>query len=469
MSNAKKFLKSSVIYFAGNILTKLVAFFLLPIYTRLLPSEDMGYYDYSISLLNMLIPVICMEIWSGIMRFMFDSKEKEKKYKAVFNGLIIFLFSLFLYVIVFLVLGLIKDVRLIVLIFLYGFFVMLQNIYGAIARGVGLGQIYALSGIISSLVTAFTNIVLMLGFNLLLEALYIGAIIGFISQIIIIEMKVKVIPNIKFSMFDYAMIKGMLKFSLPLSLNSAFFWFLSSYNRVALTAQLGLSVTGMYAVAGKFTAFMTLVSTSFSLAWQELAYSKGNDKDRGTLYNVASNYYVKFLFAGLLLIVPFISIIFPFLIHENYADAYELVPLYLLATAASIFSSFLGNIFGAEKKTGIIMYSTVIAAIVNVITLHLLINRIGAQAANISLFLGFMTNIVIRIVMLRSVTKIKIDKRILFGFSILFCLSLYVYFVGEVILNIIFVLVVLVLCSFVFKELIQKALSAIKRSILRKV
>ena len=74
------------------------------------------------------------------------------------------------------------------------------------------------------------------------------------------------------------------------------------------------------------------------------------------------------------------------------------------------------------------MYSTVIAAIVNVITLHLLIGKIGAQAANISLFLGFMTNIVIRIVMLRNVAKIKIDKRINFWFSVLFCLGLYVIF-----------------------------------------
>lgn len=468
MSNAKKFIKSSVVYFAGNVLTKLVAFFLLPLYTRLLPTEDMGYFDYSISLMNMLIPVICMEIWSGIMRFMFDSKEREKKYKAVFNGLVIFMFSLFLYTVVFLVLGLVKDVHMIILIFLYGLFAMLQNIYGAIARGVGLSQTYALSGIISSLITALTNIVLMLVFGLLLESLYIGAIIGFIAQIIIIEIKVKVIPNIKISMYDKTMIKSMLKFSLPLSLNSAFFWFLSSYNRVALTAQLGLSVTGMYAVAGKFTAFMTLVSTSFSLAWQELAYSKGNDRDRGDLYNAASNYYVKFLFAGLLLITPFVSIVFPFLIHENYDGAYNLVPLYLLATAASIFSSFLGNIFGAEKKTGIIMFSTVIAAVVNVLVLHLLIGKIGAQAANISLFLGFLTNIVIRIGMLRKVARMKLNKSVIFGFTVLFCLGLYVYFVKNVIWNILFAIVVLVLCVFIFKELIQNAFSSIKKSVIRR-
>lgn len=468
MSNAKRFLKSSLVYFAGNILTKLVAFFLLPIYTSLLPSEDMGYYDYSISLLNMLIPVICMEIWSGIMRFMFDSKEKEKKYKAVFNGLVIFAFSLFLYTLVFVVLGLVKDVRLIAWIFLYGFFVMLQNIFGAIARGVGLSQIYALSGIVASFVTALTTIVLMLVFNMLLEALYIGAILGFIAQIFIIEKKVKVLPNIKISMFDKVMIKRMLKFSLPLSLNSAFFWFLSSYNRVAITANLGLSATGMYAVAGKFTAVMTLVSTSFSLAWQELAYSKGNDQDRGELYNAASNYYLKFLFAGLLLMTPLISVVFPFLIHENYGDAYELVPLYLLATAASIFSSFLGNIFGAEKKTGVIMYSTVIAAIVNVLTLHLLIGKIGTQAANISLFLGFLTNIIIRIAMLKNVAKIRPDKWTMIGFSVLFFLGLYLYFSKDTLWNILFAIVASILSLLIFRELIQKVFIAVKKSFAKK-
>ena len=385
MNTAKRFAKSSMIYFTGNILTRLVSIFLLPIYTSLLAPEEMGYYDYTINLLNILIPVVYFEIWSGIMRFMFDRECEIEKYKVIFNGMVIYFCSTVLYSLVFISFGLIKDINLIILIYFYGLVTILNYIYGYIARGFGLNKLYVVSGIVASLVTVLTKILLMVVFGFRLEALYLGVIVGFICQIIVIEHQIKLTKNITLKMFDQRIFRNMLKFALPLSLNSASFWFLNNYNHIAITNQLGLSATGVYTIAGKFSAILTLVSTCFSMAWQELAYARGKDTNRAILYNEAANYYLKFLSAGLLLVIPIISKMFPFLIKASYSEAYTLVPLHLLATCASIFSSFLGNIFGAEKKTGVVMFSTIIAAAVNVFLLNLLIRYLGIQAANIAL------------------------------------------------------------------------------------
>ena len=135
MSSIKHFFKSSIVYFIGNVLTKVMSFFLLPLYTYRISTEDMGYYDLSTSYLNILIPVICMEIWTSIMRYMFDFYETKGKYKAIFNGLLIFGGSVIVYTLLFVVLGLTSNIQCLILIFFYGIFTMLQNIYTSIARG----------------------------------------------------------------------------------------------------------------------------------------------------------------------------------------------------------------------------------------------------------------------------------------------------------------------------------------------
>lgn len=462
----KQFIKSSFVYFTGSVLTRLVSFFLLPIYTRLISTEDMGYYDYSLSMLNILIPVICFQIWSGIMRFMFDQECEQAKYKAIFNGLIILFCSILLYTMIFIVLELSNTINLLFLIYLYGLFMMLRNTYGHIARGFGLNKVYAISGVVASIFISLTNILLMLIFGLRLKSLYVAAILGLASQILIIEFRIKLIKNIAFCMFDKEILINMLKFSLPLSLNSISFWFLSSYNRIAITNQLGLSATGIYSISGKFSTVLTLVSACFLMAWQELAYEKGNNDDRGVLYTRAADYYIKFLSAGLLLAIPVISVVFPLMIGESYFEAYFLIPLHLLATCASIFSSFFGNIFGAEKKTGVVMYSTMVAAVVNVLILHLLMKYLGAQAANISLFCGFVVNIILRTILLKNEVDLNLNWRVITLSLFLFIIAVWVYNTRSVMWNFLFLSLVSILYAFIFKDLVKYGIELIKRRLL---
>lgn len=463
MSNANRFIKSSAVYFVGNVLTKVISFVLLPMFTIYISTEDMGYYDLSVSYLNILVPVIGMEVWSAFLRYMFDFENKEDKYRVIFNGMVIFSGSTVVYCLLFAVLGIVTDVRCLFLIFFYGWFTILQNIYSFVARGLGFNTTFAVSGIISSLVNSVSNIVMVIGLNMRLESLYIAYILGHIAQILILESKVKIFRHLSFKLLDKQLLVSMLKYSLPLSLNSAAFWFLSSYNKVGVANILGLENNGIYSVAGKFTAALTLISTCFSMAWQELVYSKGNETDKSDFYTSASNYYIKFLMVGLLLLVPVVQVVFPFMVvGEGYKSAFEFIPLYLLATVASIYSNFLGNIFGAEKKTGVIMFSTLVAAVVNVAVLHLLIGTMGVQAANISLLCGFIVNIVVRIVLLNKTAKIRLDYKFIILSVLLFAGATVIYLKNNIWLNLAFAALVLIFGIFVFRPFIRSGLKIVK-------
>ena len=56
----------------------------------------------------------------------------------------------------------------------------------------------------------------------------------------------------------------MLIFSLPLCMNSVAYWFLTSYNRVAISNVLSVSENGLYSIAGRFSSFITLFTTCFN-------------------------------------------------------------------------------------------------------------------------------------------------------------------------------------------------------------
>ena len=120
MSSTKKFFKSSMVYFMGNVLTKIISFFLLPLYTTRISTDEYGYFNTSTNYLDILIAILCMEIWSVIMRFMFDYEGRRGKEKAITNGLVIFCVSLLGYCAVFAVLALALDLQYLLLIFIMG-------------------------------------------------------------------------------------------------------------------------------------------------------------------------------------------------------------------------------------------------------------------------------------------------------------------------------------------------------------
>ena len=416
MANIGKLFRSAGTYFLGNVLTRLISFFLLPIYTQYIAKGDLGYFDVSTTYLNVLVPVLCLEVWAGVMRYMFDFERREEKYAVIFNGMVIFTGSVAVYTLLFCLLGVITDIRCALLIFFYGVLLMLQNLYTYLARGLGYSRAFAVSGIVSGLVNSLSNIVMIVAFGMRLESLYLAMILGLLAQMLILESRVKILRNIRFSMFDAGMIGSMIRFSLPLCLNSACFWFLSSYNKVGISQTLGLEANGIYTVAGKFTMMVAIVANCFSLAWQEMVYSLGNEESNKTrLYSTATNYCITFLLFGELFIIPAVHVIFPFFVDPAYHAAYSLVPLYMFATAISTFCSFLGNIFGAEKRTRVVFYSAIAGAVVNVAVFHALVGIIGLEAANIGLALGYVINIVVRLIVLKRAYPIRLQwGRILF-------------------------------------------------------
>ena len=68
--------KKILVYGIGTFFSKVLVFLMVPVYSRVFSRADYGYYDVIIQNLQMIISISFLEIWSGILRFMYDGDEK---------------------------------------------------------------------------------------------------------------------------------------------------------------------------------------------------------------------------------------------------------------------------------------------------------------------------------------------------------------------------------------------------------
>ena len=440
MNEFKKLTKGTIVYLFGTVGSKLVSFLLLPLYTSYISPEAYGTYDVNITYATLFSSFFFLDIWTGIMRFMFEKKDEEEKAKVVYSGIGLFLVSTLLYFCTFFLFGSWKKMEYVWGVGPYGFCLCLQNLYGYLARAYGWNFFFAVSGIVSTLCNALLNVLLIVGFHTDYKALYISFTAGIVVQCLMLEGKIRLVQKFRKELVDRTEARQLLRFALPLCVNSLCYWLLTGYNRTVIHEQLSDSVNGYYAIAARFGGILTIVASCFTMAWQELAYSKyEKNAQTGAFYSQATNVYLQVLIWGYMLIVPAISIVFPFLVAESYEPAKALIPLNMLATFAGIVYTFLGNIIATFKRNDIVFLSTLCACAVNMAVLHGLIGMWGAEAANIALLAGYVVSDAIRIGIIKGEIPYQLEKKNFLIGSVLIAVTVYGYLRGNTIWNLVWI------------------------------
>src|SRR5690606_36744450 len=73
--------KKSGIYFIGNLSSKIMSALLIPIYAFYVNSDDLGYFDFSQTIMGVISPIIILAIWEAVLKFVLsedDTKIKKK-------------------------------------------------------------------------------------------------------------------------------------------------------------------------------------------------------------------------------------------------------------------------------------------------------------------------------------------------------------------------------------------------------
>lgn len=83
MSREKQLVKNTFILSLGTLGSKAFSFFLLPLYTAVLTTEDYGNVDVLQSVIQLVIPLITLQLSGAIFRFLIDEKKADGISKVI--------------------------------------------------------------------------------------------------------------------------------------------------------------------------------------------------------------------------------------------------------------------------------------------------------------------------------------------------------------------------------------------------
>ena len=79
MNQYRKLFKNTSLLFIGQFSSKLLTYFLLPIYTYVLTTEEYGTYDLIHVTATLLLPVLTLDIFEACFRFAMDRNTDKKQ------------------------------------------------------------------------------------------------------------------------------------------------------------------------------------------------------------------------------------------------------------------------------------------------------------------------------------------------------------------------------------------------------
>jgi O-antigen/teichoic acid export membrane protein len=469
MKYLNQFLKTTGVFFIGNSLTKLISFFLLPLYTSRIEPESFGYFDLSISLLNLIIPLVYFQIWDSVYRYTFDYDTVFEKYIVISNGAVLHIISMFVYSIIFFLMTNYVDIDHKHFIYVYGLLFAMQYYYSFVTRSLQKNFLLVSTGFLNTLISLSLNVILIYFLDMGIEALYLSFIIGTSIQILFLEYKLKLLLNINIKKISIKFIKKLIFFALPLCLTTLSYWFLTGITRVIVSSNLGTYYTGLFAITNRLSSIVILTVNILQFAWFELTYSISKEKKKKHYYNYSINFIIKVVcFIGSIFLL-IIKLIFPLLIDQQYQDAIFIVPITFIGVLINSYASFASTLFLAEKNSNKLVMPAITSAFINVVALFLLTPYFGLIGATFSLALAFLVNAVIITINLININNININYFSLSaGLLTLICTTVFYYLVDDKGINILGIILLIIASLLIFKNVFVYLLKEIKVKIRKK-
>lgn len=408
MNENKRLLKNTGIIAIGNISTKLISFFLLPIYTALLSTSEYGTFDYILSIATFCVPFVSLLMDESIFRFLIDCKTELDEKRVISTSIIVVFIGMICFAIIGIPVMNFLDYSYTYYAVVYILLCVISGMISALLRGIGRTDQYAifnfLSGATNVVLNVFFIAVLRQGLRGMLAASILSLLI--VSTIFIFKMRLWLYIDLK--NVDSKLAKSMITYSFPLIPNKISWTIINLSDRIILMNVVGSAATGLYAVSYKFPNLMDTVYGFFYQSWKESSARVLGNESQNDFYNMVYKYLKNFMFAIVLGLTAFMPIIFKILINKNYYNAIYYVPILLIATYFANISGFYGGIFTAYKDTKIMGITTIAAAVINLVINLFTIKWIGVYAAALSTLIA---NLVVYMYRKRKVGRyIKLNE-----------------------------------------------------------
>ncbi len=388
MKKNDKVLKAGIWYTISNFLVKGIAFLVMPIFTRIMTSSDVGYFSNIMAWFNILAIITTFEIYSSVSIARFDYKKEIDSYisSSLFLGTLI---TIFFYLIVLIFHSFFENLFMIDFLSLNIIFIYLL-VYPAIQMFQIRNQIKydyiptVIVSVLNSLLTSIISIILTLTFTNALQ----GRVIGYFIPSIVICLVIYIYLMNKGKSISPKYWKYCLKISFPLIWHLLAGYLLSSMDRIMIIHLDGPEANAFYTVASTISVVVNILWNSMNNAWAPWAYEKMDEKNYKILKENSKSYTIFFLFFVnvFMLITPELLLIMG---GKHYLESKFVMPPVMIGYIFQFLYSFYVNIEFYHKKQRNIAIGTIIACIINGILNLIFIPIFGYIAAAYTTLIGY--------------------------------------------------------------------------------
>lgn len=463
MKKKNELAKNTIIISIGKICTQFMTFFLLPLYTSVLTTEEYGLVDLFSTYTSLLLPIIIMQIDQALFRYMIDQRDNKAGMEEIVSTAISFV--CFQTIILVLVFSLIQpfvqlQYKWYLLLFLCGTIWSTMSLQ--LARGFGKNVIYSLGSFLSAATQILFNILFLLGFKWGVEGMLTATVLGHFCCAFFLLVKLKVHKYVHFDGIKLKSLKTLLSYSVPLIPNALCWWALNASDRLIVSTVLGVGYNGLCAIGHKFTFIVITFYNIFNISWTESAAIHINDEDRDKFFgDVISSMFKLFscMCIGILAVMPFA---FSLLVKGDFGEAYDLIPVYMIASLFNVLVGLYSVVYVALKKTKEIAKTSLYSGIINLIVHLLTINYIGVYAAPLSSAVAFGIMGIYRYVDIQKYISVRLNRFYVVQLVCIYIVICLGYYSESAILQIVMLAITVLFCLVHNKKMLYEILNKVK-------
>ena len=411
MGRYRYLLKNIGLLTLSSFATKLLSFFLVPLYTNILTTTEYGIYDLFNTTVGVLVPIFTLNIETAVMRFALDSKYDRKFTITV--GMKYFIVGM-LFVTTGLAVNYYFGWSTVAKDYAAFFWMMyltqsLSGIVYAYVRGIEHIADLSFSSIVNSIVVITCNIVFLTVFKWRLSGYFLANTIGPVFQCIYLLIKTQSVAGIKLSGKYKRQEKEMLAYSRPMIANSVAWWVNNMSDRYIVIFFCGLAENGVYSVSSKIPSIINAFQGIFSQAWSLSAVKDFDKDDRGGFFANTYKSYNCFMVLICSILVIADKLLAKVLYANDFYMAWKYVPWLSIAMVFGALSGYMGGFFSAVKNSKIFAQSTIIGAGVNIVLNLILTPVMGALGAAIATTVCYFVTWVFRYLHSKKIISMKIN------------------------------------------------------------
>lgn len=391
----KNLLRNTALLAVGTFGSKLLVFFLLPLYTRYLTPEMYSAAELISQMSNLLIPLACLGLSDGIFRFAMD-RERDKRV-TFSTGFLLLLAATAVFVLL--------SPLLSVLSYFEGYiglivgYVLAANFHAVCAqylRAQGKTGIFAFQGLLNTFLNIVFNIVFLIPLRMGVLGFVLSVVVADILTTFFLVVYARLWRDIRISFFSRKTAVQMLVYSIPMIPTTVFWWVTSVSDRYLVQHFCGDGVNGLYSAAYKIPTLLTLLCTVFIEAWQLSAVKDSEKEERTAFFSQVYAGFSGLMFLACSFLMALCEVGTDILFDVKYAQAWVYIPVLLIATVFSALVTYLGSVYFVKKKSVLSFLTAMLGAVVNLALNFALIPTYGAQGAAIATLASYVIVYVVR-------------------------------------------------------------------------